>query len=107
MDSLQATDDAAKAVQKTPNRVSLEYIKENVDEVEYLSPEILPHMTIAVITMMNGYAVVGKSAPADPENYDSELGKKFAYEDAIRQLWPLEGYLLRDRLSNQLPGTPA
>jgi hypothetical protein len=46
----------------------------------------------------NGFAVVGKSAPADPSNYDEELGKRFAKEDCIRQLWQLEGYLLREKL---------
>jgi len=49
--------------------------------------------------MENGYAVVGKSAPADAENFDEDLGKKFAKEDAIRQLWALEGYALREKLS--------
>jgi hypothetical protein len=42
--------------------------------------------------------VIGKSAPASPENFNAELGKKFAYEDAVRQLWPLMGFALRDRL---------
>ena len=36
---------------------------------------------------------------ADAENFDKELGKKFAYEDALRQMWPLEAYLLRERMS--------
>ena len=29
----------------------------------------------------------------------SELGRKLAYEDCIRQLWPLMGFSLRDRLA--------
>lgn len=99
MDSLQATDDAAKAVQKTPNRISLDSIKEKIDQVEYFHPETCSHMTIAVIVMGNGYAAVGKSAPADPKNYDEALGKKFAYDDAIRQIWPLEGYRLCEELA--------
>lgn len=56
-------------------------------------------MTLYFITMRNGFVVVGKSAPASPENFDAEKGKTFAREDAIRQLWPLMGFSLRDRLA--------
>jgi hypothetical protein len=58
-------------------------------------------MTLCFLTMRNGFVVVGKSAPASPENFDPEKGKTFAREDAIRQLWPLMGFSLRDRLSAQ------
>ena len=32
-------------------------------------------------------------------NFNAELGRKLAYEDAIRQLWPLMGFALRDKLA--------
>lgn len=57
-------------------------------------------MTIAVVVMKNGFVLIGKSAPASAENFDADKGKTFAYEDAIRQLWPLEGYALKEELSN-------
>lgn len=98
MESLRLTDAESKAVQKTPNRVALDSMLEKVADVEYLHPSYLPTMTIAVVLMKNGFAVVGKSAPADPLNFDADLGRKFAYEDAIRQLWPLEAYALRERM---------
>lgn len=56
-------------------------------------------LTLCVLVMQNGFTVVGKSAPASPENFDIEKGKRFAYEDAIKQLWPLEGYALREKLA--------
>ena len=56
-------------------------------------------LTICIITMRNGFTLVGKSAPASPENFDQEKGNRFAYEDAIKQLWPLEGYALREKLA--------
>jgi hypothetical protein len=56
-------------------------------------------MTLCFLTMSNGFVVVGKSAPASPENYDADKGRTFAREDAIRQLWPLMGFSLRDRLA--------
>lgn len=96
--SLEVSDAEAAAVQKTPNRVTLDSIKAGVESVEYLNPESSKHFTIAVVRMKNGYIVIGQSAPADPENYNKELGEKFAYEDAIRKVWPLEGYLLCEAL---------
>ena len=73
-------------------------ILEKIVHEDYESPERHPHMTLCVLTLANGYIVVGKSVPADPANYDGRLGEKFAKEDAIRQIWPLEAYLLRERL---------
>ena len=55
-------------------------------------------LTLCVIVLHNGFTLVGKSAPASPENFDAEAGRKFAREDALRQLWPLEGYRLREDL---------
>jgi len=99
-DGLRAADDASKAVQKTPNRVSLDSMVEKIRSTEYVYPESIPHMTICVIVVANGFSLIGKSAPTDPENFDMELGKKFAYEDAIRQMWPLEAYALRERMTS-------
>lgn len=100
MDSLKIADAAAAAVQKTPNRVTLDSIIEKIEAEEYLHPEVIPHLTICVIRLKNGFSLVGKSAPADPENFNPELGRQFAREDAIRQIWPLEGYALRERLTD-------
>lgn len=55
-------------------------------------------LSVCFLVMTNGFTVIGKSAPASPQNFDAELGRKLAYEDAIRQLWPLMGFALRDRL---------
>jgi Phage protein (N4 Gp49/phage Sf6 gene 66) family len=56
-------------------------------------------LTICVLTLKNGYTIVGKSACASPENYDADLGYKIAREDARKQIWALEGYLLKSRLT--------
>ena len=56
-------------------------------------------LSICVLVMRNGFTIVGKSAPASPENFNAEFGRKLAYEDCIRQLWPLMGFALRDRLA--------
>lgn len=109
-DSLQATDSAAEAVAVAP-RVRLADIEAAIGGIYYatalralsdeaLSPEHLrplEHLTICVVVMRNGFVVVGKSAPASPENFNQDLGKRFSYEDAIRQLWPLLGFNLRQK----------
>jgi hypothetical protein len=57
-------------------------------------------LTFCVLVLRNGFTVVGKSACASPENFDAELGKKIARQDAVSQVWPLMGYALKDRLAN-------
>lgn len=104
--SLEMTDGAAAAVATAP-RVSLSSMEAKIaHKYEFTGDtvtgdEICPPMrllSICILVMENGFTVIGKSAPASAANFNRELGKQFAYEDAIRQLWPLEGYSLRDRL---------
>ena len=109
--SLQHTDQQAAAVAKAP-RVALSDIEAAIGGVYYTTgSDALPHasieylrpltlLTICVIVMRNGFTVIGKSAPASVDNFDADLGRKFAYEDAIRQLWPLMGFALREKLAN-------
>jgi len=98
LSSNDLADQAARAVQKTPNRVSIASIRAKMLRAEYIHPEMAPHMTICVIEMENGFFLVGKSIPADPANFNAELGAKFAAEDAERHAWPLEAYLLRETM---------
>jgi Phage protein (N4 Gp49/phage Sf6 gene 66) family len=56
--------------------------------------------TVCALTVHNGYVVIGHSAAASPDNFDLEIGRKIAREDARDQLWALEGYLLREKLAN-------
>lgn len=104
--SLDESNERSKAVQKTPWRVDLDKMKELVKSTEYINPESLPHMTIAVVVLENGYALMGMSAPADPANFNADLGKEYAYEDALRKLWPLEAYVMRDHMTGQVDMTP-
>lgn len=56
-------------------------------------------MTICALTLRNGYIVTGESAAASPENFDKEIGRKIARENARNKIWALEGYLLREKLT--------
>lgn len=61
-------------------------------------PAPLSLLTICVLVLRNGFTVTGTSACASPANFDADIGKRLARRDAVRQLWPLLGYALRDRL---------
>lgn len=54
--------------------------------------------TFCIIKMNNSFEVNGFSKPAHPDNYDKGVGERYAYENAFRQLWQLEGYLLCEHL---------
>ncbi len=107
MSGIQVTDQEAAAVAKAP-RVALADIEAAIscryditaDRAIAGMPDhpSLKLLSICILVMNNGFAVIGKSAPAAADNFNAELGRKFAYEDAIRQLWPLMGFALRDKL---------
>ena len=56
-------------------------------------------MTVCCLTLVNGYQVMGESACASPENFDAEIGRKIARENARNKIWALEGYRLRSQLA--------
>ena len=59
-------------------------------------------VTTCCLTLRNGAKVVGVNyGPVSPQNFSAEDGRKYARENAIEQIWPLEGYLLRQRLYEQ------
>lgn len=60
-------------------------------------------LTICAITLRNGFVVTGESAAASPENFDRNIGQMIARQNARDKIWPLEGYLLRQRLSDATP----
>ena len=60
----------------------------------------LGRLTICVLILKNGFTVTGESACASPENFDAELGRKIARQNAVAKIWPLMGYELRSRLSD-------
>lgn len=56
-------------------------------------------VTIALLELENGFTVTGESACASPENFDEEIGRKIARQQARDKIWALEGYLLKEILS--------
>jgi hypothetical protein len=86
-------------VEEQPHpRVTKDHLHSIIAKSTYLHHDLL---TICVLTLTNGFTVTGESACASPENYDRHVGETYAYEDAFKKLWPLEGYLLKQRLYNK------
>lgn len=55
-------------------------------------------LTVCCLTLRNGYNVVGESACVKPEDFDEEIGRKYAYEKAFNKIWELEGYVQKNQL---------
>jgi hypothetical protein len=55
-------------------------------------------LTFCVLVLKNGFTVTGESACASPENFDAEVGRKIARQNAVAKVWPLMGYELRSKL---------
>lgn len=56
-------------------------------------------LTFCVLVLRNGFTVTGESACASPENFDTEIGRRVARENAVQKIWPLMGYELRTKLA--------
>jgi hypothetical protein len=82
---------ADKAPRVTPDKIAAK-----IRDVLY--HESGDGFTICRIILRNGFSFLGHSAPASSENYNKEIGRKIAYDNAFRQIWSHEGYLLKEML---------
>ncbi len=118
MSSEQEIEQQIMEAGKTAPRVTPEHIDECiVDEVYFTAnqgvmaatgrmregqqPVLHPLnlLTICVLVLRNGFTVTGESACASPENFDAEIGKRIARDNAREKVWMLEGYALKERLN--------
>lgn len=93
---------------KTAARVTPADIEANIIDEEYFTAgdaamrkagDPLHLLTFCVLVLRNGFTVTGESACASPENFDAELGRKIARQNAVNKVWPLMGYALRTQLA--------
>jgi len=57
-------------------------------------------VTVCCLTLQNGYNTTGVSACISEDNFNADIGKKIARDNAIQDIWMLEGYLLKEQLSS-------
>ena len=69
---------------------------------------ILPSGKVMVceLTLANGYTVRGESATVSKDNFDHELGRTISRANARGKIWELEGYLLANKLYQQVLTQP-
>ncbi len=85
----------------TAPRISKDDLEKKIKDVEICefvsrSGQILRW---AILTMENGFAVVGAhSCAVSPENDNEELGEKIAITNSINKAWELEGYALKEKI---------
>lgn len=70
---------------------------------EYMDADLKPLelLTFCVFTLANGGTIIGKSQVVSPENFNAELGRHYAREDAVRQMWQPMGFQLLTELAKQ------
>ena len=74
-------------------------VEESTGEWTHPHDIALGLLTFCVLVLRNGFTVTGESACASPENFDAEIGRKVARQNAINKVWPLMGYELRSKLA--------
>ena len=79
--------------------VSGEALSRDEQPYQFCHESSLDLLTFCVLVLKNGFTVTGESACASPENFDAELGRKIARQNAVSKVWPLMGYELKCRLS--------
>lgn len=84
-----------KMTAQTPTRVTREHLGKRIIAADYV---VMPdgRTTVCQLTMQNGFTVRGESSCVSVENFNKELGEKYAYEKAFDAAWAFEGYLLAE-----------
>ena len=70
--------------------------KPQMDDADLAALDLL---TFCVLVLRNGFTVTGESACASPENFDAEIGRNIARQNAVDKVWPLLGYELKTKLA--------
>jgi hypothetical protein len=92
---LEAKIEAAKP---TAPRITKEHIQALIVDETYTNLEGT-RTTVCRLELANGFCVVGvNNGPVSAANFSQEIGCEYAYKAAVDQIWPLEGYLLAERL---------
>lgn len=75
----------------TIQKLTKEFLLSRIADARYVHHEGTT-LTHCLLTMKNGIIVDGKSACLNPADFDAEMGRKIAYDNAFAKLWELEGY---------------
>ena len=57
--------------------------------IQDMNTGVLGLLTFCVLVLKNGFTVTGESACAIPENFDAEIGRNIARQNAVQKIWVL------------------
>jgi len=79
----------------TAPRLTPDHIDEQIRAVTF---HVFPgsRTTVCMLTLRNGFELIGESSCVSAANFDEAIGQKAAFNNARDKIWLLEGYLLRD-----------
>lgn len=60
----------------------------------------LYNVTLCILELRNGFTIIGKSACVVAANFNEDIGRQLAREDAVKQVWPFLGFRLADTLTS-------
>ena len=72
-------------------KLTEEEIKSHIVKEDYL--KMWEKSTICMLTLDNWFEVIWTSAPIEKENFDEQIGKNIAYENAVNKLRELYWFL--------------
>lgn len=75
------------------------YVGRELPQAEDTDLDALDQLTFCVLVLKNGFTVTGESACASPKNFDAEIGRKIARQNAVNKVRQLMGYELETRLA--------
>jgi hypothetical protein len=79
------------------NEIVNEYYRNAGSAVKAPEGSSLYNVTLCILELRNGFVIIGKSACVDSRNFDEDLGRQLAREDAVKQVWPYLGFRLADK----------
>ena len=92
------TISAMALVSALPGRkLTEEFLESEIKEVQ--DQRLSGTITHCTIVTKSGFTFTGESACVDPNNYNKELGEKYAYENAFEKMWLPYGFWLHKALA--------
>ena len=86
-----------EAIDKSPSgvRVTPQMMERRIKSADYT---VLPGTTTTICNLIldNGFSVRGESACIDPKNFNRDIGRTIAYNNAFNALWPYFGFLIAE-----------
>ena len=82
------------------NEIVNEYYRNAGSAVKAPEGSPLYNVTLCFLQLRNGFVIIGKSACVVAANFNEDIGRQLAREDAVKQVWPFLGSRLADTLTS-------